>query len=502
MASSTQRQGPFSVTNRATFSSTQDPTTGIDFPSDGNMDFYVNAVKTMAFTSGATTTYFDIVGAAITTGKALDISDLDAVTTGKAIHVDATGITHTSGILVHLDSASTAMTGAGRILLVDHTADFNDSGGIVAEFKSVHTTGTGLQFTMDSITDGFGIDGTFDALTTGAAMRLITSSTALTTAGNVLYVQASGDFADTGGAVVEIESAHTVGVGLLMTMDAVTTGFGLDMTADALTTGAGARFISSSTGLTTAGNVLYVQASGDFADAGGQVVEIESAHTVGTGLQLTMDAVTAGLGMQVTADALTSGVALQLTSTSSDTGLYELVNATIDDAAAVGAVNIRCRNDSTGLAANAGGSIAFASDAVDCATFKVRKFVELFSSSTLFDATATTDTKTLFSSTLDELIFNAKIVLDTQFAGPSHTDLTITIGDGSDVDGFLTITGNMTSDSTGTEYTGRGALWDTSAEGGVWMEVDTWVATATATGDNLDDLTAGQVTFYFLVLQW
>ena len=283
---------------------------------------------------------FDLSAAALTTGKAIDISNLDAITTGKAIHVDATGITQTTGILVHIDSASTALTGAGRLLLVDAAGDFNDATGIATEFKTVHTTGIGIQLTMDSITDGFGIDGTFDALTSGAAMRLISSSTALTTAGNILYVQASGDFNDAGGAVVEIESAHTVGVGLLMTMDAVTTGFGFDMTADALTTGSGARFISSSTGLTGGGSVVYMQASADFNDTGGAVLEIESAHATGVGLLMLMDAVTDGFGIDMTADALTTGAALRLVSSSTAlTGagnvLYVQASADFDDTAAV-----------------------------------------------------------------------------------------------------------------------------------------------------------------------
>lgn len=77
----------------------------------------------------------DISVAALTTGKALDISNLAAITTGKAIHVDATGATQTTGILVHIDSAATALTGAGRLLLVDHTGATTTS-GIVAEIKS------------------------------------------------------------------------------------------------------------------------------------------------------------------------------------------------------------------------------------------------------------------------------------------------------------------------------------------------------------------------------
>jgi hypothetical protein len=292
----------------------------------------------ITLTSSVTTAVgFDLSAASLTTGKALDISNLDAITTGKAIHVDATGITQTSGILVHIDSATTGLTGAGRLLLVDATADFDAAASIAAEFKSVHTTGIGVQFTQDAVTDGSGVLLTADALTTGAGISLNTSSTALTTAGNLLYVGASGDFNDAGGQVVEIESVHTTGTGVQLTMDSITDGYGIAGTFDALTSGIAVDIVSSSTGLTTAGNLLHVHASGDFNDAGGQVVEIQSAHTTGTGLQLTMDAVTDGYGAFMTADALTSGqgVSLNTSSTALTTAgnlLYVGASGDFDDA--------------------------------------------------------------------------------------------------------------------------------------------------------------------------
>lgn len=308
MAVSTQRQGPFSVTNRATYSATEDPSTGVDFPSDGNMDFYLNAVKTMAMASGATSTYFDIVGAALTTGKALDISDLDAITTGKAIHVDATGITHTTGILVHLDSASTAMTGAGRVLLVDHTADFNDSAGIVMEVKSVHTTGTGLQLTMNSVTDGFAMDVAVNALTSGTGIDM--------------------------GAMDAITTGK--GINVQDTSEAFTSGILLDVghtgaTSNADMTGNVAKFASSITDTDTTGTAVenydcvlisrtdVMNGSGGTLNADGALLKLESTATQTAGT-LTQDvfaiesvtnsfSASATYAMKITHDNASSGAA-------------------------------------------------------------------------------------------------------------------------------------------------------------------------------------------------
>ena len=71
-------------------------------------------VKITASAALAAGVMLDLSPVLMTTGKCIDMSDLDAITTGKAIHIDATGITHTSGILVHIDSAGTVIDSTGR----------------------------------------------------------------------------------------------------------------------------------------------------------------------------------------------------------------------------------------------------------------------------------------------------------------------------------------------------------------------------------------------------
>src|SRR3989344_3230766 len=119
----------------------------------------------------------DLTLAGLTTGKGIDMSDLAAITTGKAIHVDATGVTQTSGILVHVDSASTALTGAGRLLLVDHTGATGDASGIVAEFKTAATDETNVvKITSAAMIDAGNllVEGT-TGMTTGSLIRATSS---------------------------------------------------------------------------------------------------------------------------------------------------------------------------------------------------------------------------------------------------------------------------------------------------------------------------------------
>lgn len=154
------------------------------------IDQNANATALTIDTEATTANAVDINGNTLTTGKLIDMSDLDAITTGKAIHIDATGVTQTSGILVHVDSAGTAITGAGRLFLSDHTGVTTTS-GVLNEFKTAAndesvlleldaaslTTGVILDVIGTALTTGTGVDvGGLDALTTGTAINVVSNS--------------------------------------------------------------------------------------------------------------------------------------------------------------------------------------------------------------------------------------------------------------------------------------------------------------------------------------
>lgn len=152
----------------------------------------------------------DISLAAMTTGTALDISNLAAITTGKAIHVDATGVTHTSGILVHIDSAATAITGAGRLFLSDHTGATGTS-AILNEFKTAaNDESVLLELDAASLTTGVILDVIGTAVTTGTAVD-VGGLDALTT-GKGLYITSNS--ADTGvGYLIDVLNDHASATG-------------------------------------------------------------------------------------------------------------------------------------------------------------------------------------------------------------------------------------------------------------------------------------------------
>lgn len=178
----------------------------------------------VSIAAGATTTNaLDIVGTALTTGKGIDLSDLDAITTGKALHIDATGTTHTTGILAHIDSAGTAMTGAGRLLLVDHTGATTTS-GTVAEVLSAATDETVIFQAKASAALALGkvVNISGAAVTTGTLLS-VADADALTT-GKI--AQFKSNSADTGTrTLVDIHNDNASATGvtpLKITQDNVT----------------------------------------------------------------------------------------------------------------------------------------------------------------------------------------------------------------------------------------------------------------------------------------
>lgn len=337
-------------------------------------------VKITASAALALGVALDISAAALTTGKVIDMSDLDAITTGKAIHVDATGTTQTDGILVHIDSASTNLTATGRLLLVDHTGNAGDTAAVIAEVASAATDettilkvtasaalalGTAVNVSAASLTTGTGIKmSNLNALTSGIGLHIASSATAITGAGRLVYVNHTGATGSSG-TLFEVASAandETVvfkltgsaalagGVLCDISAAAMTTGTALDLgNLDALTTGIGINVVmnSSDTGAhyglyvkndhSSATGAICIEAENDSTGdtvvidhngITGKALYIDAESTTQTGgvVDIDLNTVTTGTGIDIgNADALTTGKILNLVSNSSDTGTRSLV---------------------------------------------------------------------------------------------------------------------------------------------------------------------------------
>jgi hypothetical protein len=310
-----------------------------------------------------------ISGAAITTGKGIQMSDLNALTTGIGLHIA---------------SSATVMTGTGRLVYVNHTGATGTT-AILNEFASAAgdetvimkvtasaalALGVALQVSGAAITTGAGITANdLNALTTGIGLHIASSSAALTGAGRLVYVNHTGAAtAATTAKIMEIASNATedteifkvtasaaLAAGLAVNISAVamTTGTALAISdLNALTSGMGLYIASTATAITGAGRLIYSYHNG----ATGTSAILNEFKTVATDetvlFQLTASAalaagmvenisaaaMTTGTALNfVSMDALTTGVGINLHSNSADVTARDLVHIHNDNAAAVGA---------------------------------------------------------------------------------------------------------------------------------------------------------------------
>ena len=175
------------------------------------------------FKSAATdgTTIARVTATTTLTGVALHLSTA-SMATGKIISALAAGITTgalfssvdntalTTGQLISIATSATAITGAGRLFLSNHTGATGTS-ATLNEFKSAATdetiivavtatgalaTGIGLLMTLSSMTTGTGISIAAAAVTTGSLISA-TDNTAVTT-GNLVSIASSSTAISTG----------------------------------------------------------------------------------------------------------------------------------------------------------------------------------------------------------------------------------------------------------------------------------------------------------------
>lgn len=141
----------------------------------------------------------------------------------------------------------------------------------------------------------------------------------------------------------------------------------------------------------------------------------------------------------------------------------------------------------------------FRIDGVPCYNL-CREKVAKAHNSDLFDASATSDSANIWAQPANTLLIGVFYRLDTQFAGGSISDVDVTLGLAGDNDGLLAPAAhNLTSDTVGTIYSKRGDYWNNVDSGGYYAaSATTWVAYASSVGDDLDQTSAGQITFYFV----
>jgi hypothetical protein len=269
-----------------------------EFISLANDETVVLQVKAASLTSG---TLLVVSGALVDAGKGIDMSNLNALTTGIGLHIA---------------SSATAIATTGRLLFVNHTGATGTS-AILSEFKTAATDETiVVQITTAAMINGVALSvvGT-TGMTTGSLINA-TSSTAGAVATNGIYAFGlTGAFTSTASTLgaFHIAAASTVsGTAMSILGGAMTSGIALNITdpSTGMTSGSLLRVISATTGAISTNGVVSFQSSGAFTSTTiGFVNIISSGAVAGT-----------AVAIQNSATNQTTGIALQVVQTNTTTG--------------------------------------------------------------------------------------------------------------------------------------------------------------------------------------
>jgi hypothetical protein len=436
-----------------------DGDTSITSDTDDQIDFKFAGTDRVVLKAGATDSILDIVATATTTGRAIDVGDANALTTGSIFNFvsnSADTSTRRLGFIHNNNSAAVNATvltlqqdATERVLFLAQNAD-----GVTLEIDTESTTANPVIINADPTTTGKVIDVSADGLTTGSIFNFVSNSadtgtrnlgflhndnaaavnaTVLTlqqdAAERVLFLAQNAD-----GVTLEIDTESTTANPVSINADPTTTGKVIDVSADGLTTGSIFNFVSNSadTGtrnlgflhndntLATGATVLTLQQDAAqralFIDQNGNdtSVEIDSANTTSDVVSIAADSMTIGRAILVSADGLTAGGMMLLESNSSSSSSRNLAVINNVNASATGA------------------NVLYLSQAANAGT------LDIDSSST------TTNVATIDA---DSLTSGAALAISSNSSSASGRDLVSVLNDNTAASGTIGI--RLTDDSSG-----------------------------------------------------
>jgi hypothetical protein len=278
-------------------------------------------------TSAATdgTVIQKVTASSTLTGTALSVVASSSLTgTGLSVAADAL----TSGIGLTVTSASTALTGAGRLLYVYHSGATSTT-GTVAEIKTLATDAanatTLLKLSMGASIVGVALSiSSTTAMTTGSLIRATTSTAAAVATNGVYSFALTGAYTSTAATLgaFHVVAASTVS-GTIMSIlgGAQTTGVGLYISDPGvvMTSGSLLRVVTATTGALATNGIVAIQASGAYTSTSavdGGLLDVRASGTL------------AGNIVNVVGAALTTGVALSISNGSSAMTTGSLISVT------------------------------------------------------------------------------------------------------------------------------------------------------------------------------
>jgi hypothetical protein len=319
-----------------------------------------------AFTGNTTSSFMTLTASGLTTGTVLYIPVV-GLTTGKGINLIGTTAL-TTGIMLNVESGTTgtSLTGAGRLVYVNHTGVTTNS-GILSEFASAATDetvilkvtasgalalGTALAISGSSITTGKGLTlNDLDALTDGYGIHIKSTATALSSTGRLLLVEHATSATTTSGVIAEFKTAATDETVLMqLTTAAMINGVALNVVGTTgMTTGSLIRVATSTAGALNTNGIVAIKATGAYTSTSNYgLLDVSATALVGTGTVVNIKA-TNGSQLtntllnveQTTTTTAYTGNIVQLTGTSTtgDANVVLITSANTTDGRALKVVS-------------------------------------------------------------------------------------------------------------------------------------------------------------------
>ena len=339
-----------------------------------------NEIALTVTSSATTASSVKFASASQTSGRVIQATDIDALTTGSISYFISNSSNTGTRTISHFENQHASAVNATVVEVKQCAAERalfvnQDANGIGLEIDSEATSQAIIRLTAPTITTGNCIQVTdANALTTGTLANLQSNSsdTGTRTLVNIVndHVDATGVTAlslrqDSTGDGIFLDHNQN-GIALKIESDATTANsFRID--SNSLTTGAAASIVSNSSS-TASGNVLFVQQDNSLAtgrtslrvlqnsatdclfidqDANGIGINIDHEGSSQNAVNIVSE-VTTGHGIQVTADSLTTGYCGYFYSNSSETNPRNVVRIWNDNASATGTSSLSVRQDSTG----------------------------------------------------------------------------------------------------------------------------------------------------------
>ena len=230
----------------------------------------------------------------------------------------------------------TQKTDSGKSAL---TITSQDVDVIAVDVTASQTSADVLQLTADSVTTAKAIDISADALTTGSALYIDSNSGDTGTRSIATIIQ--NHTSATGATALTVQA--DAGRGVFIDTDLAAGGYALQIDSEQTTTNA-----VNITSAGTSGTMLEV---------------VHSGVLTGKVFDITADSATTGTGINMSMDGLTTGSALAIDSDSSDTGVRSIASVIQNHASATGATALYVQNDSTGAGVEIRGGVQTGADA-------------------------------------------------------------------------------------------------------------------------------------------